>query len=106
MCGVAVADGWSPARKANLSFYMVETKAHHRAEHSISAGWADYGSLAPAAGRCIAGGSLGTRERIQQASLLPRLNIMRDQRYSEVNEAESGVCVAGTAVTFLLIGLG
>ncbi len=31
---------------------------------------------------------------------------MRDQRYSEVDQTEQGGCVAGTAVTFLLIGLG
>ena len=31
---------------------------------------------------------------------------MRDQRYSETDAAQETQCVAGTAVTFLLIGLG
>lgn len=31
---------------------------------------------------------------------------MRDQRYNEVDELEDGSGVAGTAITFLLIGLG
>src|SRR5262245_57273507 len=31
---------------------------------------------------------------------------MRDQRYHGMEEEQQGTCVAGTAVTFLLIGLG